>query len=169
MKPLPYKISTLVYLRNAEDEILLMQRKKAPNKGFWSPIGGKLEMDFGESPHETAIREVREETGLGIGNEDLHLFSMIAEKNYEDRCHWLMFLFDCKKVLPGLPPAIDEGTFAFFKESEIANLKVPESDRLALWPVYFQKRQHFTAFRANCQSGKQMEIAVEEFMPLHQN
>ena len=113
MKPLPYKISTLVYMRNAAGEILLMRRKKAPNEGFWSPIGGKLEMDFGESPYETAIREVQEETGQTITHGDLHLFSMIAEKNYEDRCHWLMFLFDCKRVLPGLPPPIDEATSLF--------------------------------------------------------
>ena len=69
MDPIPYKISSLVYLRNDAGQLLLMQRNKAPNKGLWSPIGGKLEMVTGESPHEAAVREVGEEVGLvgGVG------------------------------------------------------------------------------------------------------
>jgi len=86
-------------------------------------------MGTGESPYEAAVREVEEEIGLHIDTADLHLFSLIAEKNYEDRCHWLMFLFDCRRALEELPPPISEGTFAFFEESEIDALEVPETDR----------------------------------------
>lgn len=42
------------------------QRRGAHGAGSWSVPGGHLE--FNESPEETAIREVREETGLEIGN-----------------------------------------------------------------------------------------------------
>ena len=136
MEPLPYKISTLIYLRNADDELLLLQRRKAPNAGLWSPVGGKLEMGTGESPHEAAAREVGEETGLQVAPGDLHLFAMMAEKNYEDRCHWLMFLFDCRVPLPGLPPPIEEGTFAFFREQAIHELPIPDTDRASLWPEW---------------------------------
>ena len=135
MDSLPYKISSLVYLRNKEGQLLLMKRRKAPNKGLWSPIGGKLEMGTGESPHEAAAREVREEVALDVGISDLHLFAMIAEKNYEDRCHWLMFLFDCRRELEELPPPIDEGAFAFFEESEVPGLDLPDTDRKALWKI----------------------------------
>lgn len=164
MEPLPYKISTLIYLRNTRDEILLMQRNKAPNKGLWSPIGGKLEMDTGESPYEAAAREVGEEIGLQVAPADLHLFSMFAEKNYEDRCHWLMFLFDCRLPLTDLPPDISEGTFAFFHESEIDGLAVPKTDRKALWPVYFKSRAHFIALRADCRSGRDLQVETDELM-----
>ena len=166
MCALPYKISTLVYLRNEADEILLMRRKRAPNAGYWSPVGGKLEMDTGESPYETAIREVHEEVGLELERQDLHLFAMIAEKNYENTCHWLMFLFHCHKRLPGLPDPIDEGTFAFHAEDSIMDLKIPDTDRAALWPVYFQKRDDFTVFRAECQTRETFKIEVEEAMTL---
>lgn len=166
MKTLPYKISTLIYLRNEQEEILLMRRNRAPNAGFWSPIGGKLEMETGESPFETAIREVGEEVDLGIGPEDLHLFAMIAEKNYEDQCHWLMFLFACHRRLRALPPPIAEGTFAFFPENEIMDLEIPETDRIALWPVYFHSREDFTVFRADCRTGRPFKVEVEEAMKL---
>ena len=166
MDALPYKISSLIYLRDTTGKLLLMQRNKAPNKGLWSPIGGKLEMGTGESPYEAAVREVHEEIGLPVCTQDLHLFSMIAEKNYEDRCHWLMFLFDCQRTLEKLPPPITEGTFAFFKESEIAQLAVPETDRQSLWTIYFKWRHDFIALRADCRSDQPLEVHVDEQMRL---
>jgi 8-oxo-dGTP diphosphatase len=145
-----YRISTLIYLENATGEILLMQRRKAPNQGLWSPIGGKLEMATGESPFEAARRETAEEVGLRLGDEDLHLFAMIAEKSYEDAGHWLMFLFVAKTKLSQLPPAIDEGNFAFFPRAAIDSLPIPETDRQALWPIYDQHRAGFVSLRADC-------------------
>jgi 8-oxo-dGTP diphosphatase len=115
--PLPYKIAVLVFLENAAGEHLLLLRAKPPNLGAWSPIGGKLEMATGESPFECAVRETREETGFEIGAPDLHLFAVIAEKAYEGQSHWLMFLFRCRRPLPGLPPDISEGRFGFFSRN----------------------------------------------------
>ena len=64
--PLPYKISVLVFLYDAAGKFLLIQRRKAPNMGCWSPVGGKLETGIGESPFECAVREVEEEVGKKI-------------------------------------------------------------------------------------------------------
>lgn len=160
--PLPYKISTLVYLQNPDGDLLLLQRLKAPNYGLWSPIGGKLEMHTGESPFEAAMRETAEETGLQLTDGDLHLFAMIAEKNYEDRMHWLMFLFHCRRPIEHCPPAFDEGTFAFHHPDSILNLPIPQTDRIALWPAFFNHRDGFTALRADCQSGKPIHITTEQ-------
>lgn len=49
-----------------DGKFLMGQRCGAHGAGSWSVPGGHLE--FNESPVETAIREVREETGLEIGN-----------------------------------------------------------------------------------------------------
>ena len=95
-RPLPFKISVLVFVRNTGGKLLLIRRNKSPNMGMWSPIGGKLEMSEGESPYECAIRETREEIGMELAESDLRMFSMISEKSYEGGTHWLMFLFDVK-------------------------------------------------------------------------
>ncbi len=159
---LPFRISTLIFLRNDSGELLLLERHKAPNKGCWSPIGGKLEMARGESPFECAVREVGEEAGLAVNAADLHLFGMISEKNYEGSGHWLLFLFDCCKPLPGLPPSFDEGHLAFFKRGAIADLRLPETDRQLIWPLYDQHREGFTVLRADCDPANNLKITVEE-------
>lgn len=152
----------MVHLRDQEGRLLLLKRKKNPNFGLWSCIGGKLEMDQGESPFECAIRETREEIGLEITERDLHLFAMISEKNYEDTTHWLMFLFDCHKTLEQLPPDFEEGEFAFHQPEQIENLPIPETDRVALWPVYFKHRTGFVTMRAECTLENPPQVIIEE-------
>lgn len=160
--PLPYKISVLVYLRDTEGRLLLMRRRKSPNFGLWSSIGGKLEMATGESPHQCAIRESFEETGLLLRPDELHCFGMIAEKAYEGRVHFLMFLFDCRRELTELPPPIDEGDFAFHAPGDVMALPMPETDRVALWPLYFGNRTGFTTLSADCTPGTPLEVVVEQ-------
>ncbi len=70
---LPYKIATLLYCFNRADEVLLLERAQEPNRGFWSPCGGKLKMDIGESPYACACREAAEEIGARLTATDLHL------------------------------------------------------------------------------------------------
>ena len=64
------RIATLVALRDGRGRCLLQRRKKAPNKGLWSPVGGKIRIHRGESPYEGALREVREETGFRVARGD---------------------------------------------------------------------------------------------------
>ncbi|OHE88972.1 MAG: NUDIX hydrolase [Verrucomicrobia bacterium RIFCSPLOWO2_12_FULL_64_8] len=162
---LPYKISVLVFLENRSGELLLMLRNKTPNLGRWTPIGGKLEMAVGESPFECAARETFEETGMRIETDDLHLFAMIAEKAYEGETHWLMFLFRCQRPLPGLPPDIPEGRFAFYPRADIDRLPLPETDRVALWPIYDRHHDRFVALRADCTPGRPVRAVIEEITP----
>lgn len=49
---------------NARNEILLIKRGKAPRYGEWMVPGGALE--WGETLEQAVIREVLEETGIGI-------------------------------------------------------------------------------------------------------
>ncbi|WP_415907779.1 NUDIX hydrolase [Oleiharenicola sp. Vm1] len=158
---LPYKISVLVFLENRAGELLLMLRAKQPNLGVWSPIGGKLEMDTGESPFQCAVREIGEEVGLTVRESDLHLFAMIAENAYQGHNHWLMFLFHCKLPLEALPPDITEGKFAFWTREQIKTLEIPETDAKALWPIYDRYRDGFVALRADC-SVSPIQITIEQ-------
>jgi dATP pyrophosphohydrolase len=53
-------VSVLVVIYTADGRVLLMERADAP--GYWQSVTGS--QDAGESLEQTAIREVREETGL---------------------------------------------------------------------------------------------------------
>jgi len=165
MTSLAYKIAVLVFVENSAGEHLLLLRAKAPNLGVWSPIGGKLETNIGESPFECAVRETREETGFEVTTADLHLFAMIAEKAYEGESHWLMFLFRCRQPLDRLPDTIAEGRFGFFSRTAIENLAIPETDRTALWPVYDRYRDRFVALKADCAPGAPVRVEIEEVTP----
>lgn len=158
----PYKISTLLFARDVENRILMIRRRKAPNSGLWSPPGGKLEMASGESPYECAIRESHEEIGVPLKTEDLHLFSMVAEKAYEGSTHWLMFMFEIKPRLSVLPNEISEGPFQFFSREEIETLPIPETDRTIVWPFFDKHLEGFTAVRASFDSDNNVELVVEE-------
>ena len=61
---LPYQIATLLYAFNERGDVLLLERAQEPNRGLWSPCGGKLRTETGESPYACACREAAEELGL---------------------------------------------------------------------------------------------------------
>jgi dATP pyrophosphohydrolase len=60
-------VSVLVVIHTADGQVLLMERADAP--GFWQSVTGS--QDAGETLEQTAIREVREETGLDASEFDL--------------------------------------------------------------------------------------------------
>jgi 8-oxo-dGTP diphosphatase len=160
--PLPYKVATLLYCFNERDEVLLLQRAQEPNRGFWSPCGGKLKMDIGESPYACACREAAEELGIKIRPLDLHLTGIVSEHSYEGRTHWLMFLFEVKMKLQSLPPEHAEGTFQFFPRSALVGLKIPQTDREQIWPWFWRFRGGFFAAHCHCHPDGQNEWALEE-------
>lgn len=162
---LPFKISALIFVKDSNGRHLLIQRLKAPNKGCWSPIGGKLDMETGESPYECARRETYEEIGLQIADHDLHCFAYISEKSYERTGHWLMFLFECRQTIDHLPNTIDEGHFRFFERREIDSLSIPMTDRTLLWPYYDQFKNSFIGLRANCDPEGSLQLTEELRLP----
>src|SRR5215475_7220167 len=101
---LPFKVATLLYCFSEQDEVLLLERVREPNRGLWSPCGGKVHLEEGESPYAGACREAWEEFGVKLEASDLHLTGIISERGYGGAAHWLMFLFEVKRKLTQLPP-----------------------------------------------------------------
>ncbi|MCS7336649.1 MAG: NUDIX domain-containing protein [Verrucomicrobiae bacterium] len=162
---LPYRVSTLLYCFNDQDEVLLLNRAQDPNRGLWSPPGGKLRMEIGESPYACACREAKEELGLEITPADLHLTGIVSEHGYQGQSHWLMFLFEVTKRLKSVPPPNAEGKFAFFAQDKIASLPLPDTDRQQIWPLFWQHRGGFFAAHCHCHRDGHNEWTLEESRP----
>ncbi|HCR29978.1 MAG TPA: NUDIX hydrolase [Opitutae bacterium] len=127
-----YRIGVLLYFRSIDGRLLLIRRSKNPNRNLWCAVGGKLEMDTGESPFECARREANEEVGMEIVDSNLSLRCILSEVDYESTGHWLMFVFDVSKPMESLPENIDEGEFGFFSRDELPGLDMPPLDKFIL-------------------------------------
>ena len=100
-----------------DGKLLLIKRAKEPYKGLWALVGGKIE--FGEHPEDTAIREVKEETGLDV--KFSHFAGIISEVLKEDgriTNHFICFICvvhaDTADVIES-----DEGELRWFAMDEI--------------------------------------------------
>ena len=132
---LPYKLACLCDLRDKDNRLLLLRRLKAPNLGLCSPIGGKLDVQLGESPHQCAQREIREEAGIDVPIDRLHLMGIISEQSYEGRGHWLLFYFRVLGAVWVEPQDMNEGRLEWFRKDELDKLPIPDTDRQIIWPL----------------------------------
>ncbi len=158
----PYRIATLLYCFSEREEILLLERAQEPNLGLWSPCGGKLHTDQGESPYACAQREAHEELGLELTLADLHLAGIVSEYGYEGQSHWLMFLFEVRLRLRELPPPHREGRFAFVPRAQLFELPLPQTDRDRIWPWFFEFRGGFFAAHCHCHADGRYDWTLEE-------
>ncbi len=163
----PYQIAVLCYLYDSERRLLLLHRNKMPNKGLYSPIGGKLEVTTGESPHQCAVREILEETGVSLRPIDLGLRGIISEESYEQTNHWLIFIYEVKR--PIKPEEIesyemDEGQLEWVLHDKVGHSNIPETDRRVLWPLIQEHKNGFFMAHIRC-DGSELDWEVTESIP----
>lgn len=130
-----YKIAVLCDLRDAQGRLLLIRRAKDPNKGLYSPIGGKLDTASGESPAMCARREILEEAGIDVPIERLRLGGLISEHGYQGQTNWLMFWFRVLGAVNITPHSIREGDLEWHAAQELDSLPMPDTDRRIIWPL----------------------------------
>lgn len=134
-KALPYKLACLCDLRDRDGRLLLLHRVRKPNQGLCSPIGGKLDMDTGESPAQCARREIMEEAGIEVSIDRLHLMGLISERSFEGQGHWLLFYYRVLGPVEVPEQEIPEGALRWHELDELETLEIPQTDRQIIWPL----------------------------------
>lgn len=165
---LPYRIAVLCYLYDADGRVLMLHRRKSPNAGMYSPIGGKLEVGIGEGPHECAVREIHEEAGISLAREDVHMSGIVSEAAYQNETHWLIFLFEVTRPID--PSEIehmdfDEGALEWVDPARVLDLNIPATDREVMWPMVQRHRGGFFVAHIDC-SKTPFDWKLEESKPL---
>ena len=161
----PYTIATLCDLRDKDGNILLLHRKKHPNKDLYSPIGGKLTTRIGESPARCAQREIEEESGLVIPFEHLHLSGIISEEGFNN-AHWLMFWYRVTEPVELEPFEMREGRLEWHSPEALMSLDLPPTDREVIWPLALEYSLGFFSVHIDCTGGKVLHRVDQRIPPL---
>jgi len=119
------KVAVLCILKQ-EDQMLLLKRKNEPNKGCYTPVGGKLEPY--ENPYQTAIRETFEETGIQI---PAFKYVGLLVESAPTKYNWVNFVYLAEIDFIPAPPC-DEGELEWIPFSEVLNVPTPKTD----WFIY---------------------------------
>ena len=119
-------LSTLCHIIK-DDSYLMMHRVKKENdinKDKWIGVGGKFE--YGESPEECLLREVKEETGLTLLN---YKFRGIVTFCYGEDVVEYMHIFDGYEF-EGELTECDEGELVWVPIKDVCSLPIWEGDKI---------------------------------------
>jgi 8-oxo-dGTP diphosphatase len=107
-------------------KILLVERAGEPLKGWWSLPGGVVET--GEPLEYALRREVREETGLEVG--DLRLVEVferiMPDAEGKPEYHYVLIDYLCHPTGGTLQAGDDASRAAWVTEQELAGMKITE-------------------------------------------
>ncbi|MCW9705494.1 NUDIX hydrolase [Fodinibius salsisoli] len=106
-----------------DQQYLLLKRFRNPNKGLFTPIGGKL--DPHENPRQAAIRETYEETGIELV--DLTYCGTLVETSPTDY-NWNSYVYT-SEISFREPPDCDEGILHWISRGELTEIPTPVTDR----------------------------------------
>ena len=118
--------TTLCYIEQDEKYLMLhrVSKEKDINKDKWIGVGGKFE--YGESPEECLLREVKEETGLTLLNYRLRGILTFSCDEIDPE---YIFLYTSDKF-EGEITTCDEGALEWVKKKDILSLNLWEGDKL---------------------------------------
>ena len=117
-----HKQPAVLSILKSENHFLLLKREKEPNKGKYTPIGGKL--DPFESPIKTVIRETFEETGIQINNPE---YCGVMVESSPTNYNWICFVY-LAEIDYIEPPQCNEGRLDWIEISELLNIPTPATD-----------------------------------------
>lgn len=120
------RMSTLCYLEKDEQYLMLHRvvKKNDVNKDKWIGVGGHFE--YGESPEDCVLREVKEETGYTLTS---YRYRGLVTFVFADVEMEYMSLFTADGF-EGEPIECDEGVLEWVPIKEIDNLNIWEGDKI---------------------------------------
>ena len=122
-------LGTLCYIRKDNSTLLMYRDKKSNDEmhGYWIGLGGKVNIETGETPEECIEREVLEESGLKVKPT---LRGIITFRNIEPEIQdWYAYVYTADKFNGTLTDS-HEGTLQWIKDTELKDIPIPEGDRL---------------------------------------
>ena len=114
----------------------MLKRNYPPNKGLYTPVGGKL--NDGEAPRAAAIREVEEEAGLQL--KDVHYCGLLVDSSPTDY-NWVCFVYRAN-VDYFSPPSCNEGTLTWVPIESLVTFPTPVTDPY-LYPLVLSGQPFF--------------------------
>ena len=151
--PLGLKKTAVICVLRHKQHFLLLKRNKQPNKGLFTPVGGKLE-PF-ESPKQAVIREVWEETGISLLG--ARYCGVLVENSPTDY-NWCSFVYlaDIDKIIP---PFCPEGELEWVGYDALPDLPTPPTD----WHIYqYIAAQKTFAFHADYDAALNLQAMSDE-------
>lgn len=140
------RTAVMVILKN-EDQFLLLKRWKEPNRGMYTPVGGKL--DPFESPRAAAIRETFEETGIKIESPK-YVGSLIETSPVKYNWNCLVYLSEIP--FQEAPPC-NEGDLKWISRSDLLKVPTPPTD-LAIYDYVLKGKP----FMFNAEFDEQLKM-----------
>jgi 8-oxo-dGTP diphosphatase len=115
------KVATICVLKNG-DHFLLLKRAKEPNKGLYTPLGGKL--DPFETPLNAAIRETWEESGIKVNNME---FRGILTETSPGDYNWISYVY-LAEIEKQFTAQSDEGSLEWMHVDDLLKIPTPKTD-----------------------------------------
>ena len=122
------EITTLCYIQKDNCYLMMhrVKKEKDINKDKWIGVGGHFE--YGESPDECLLREVKEETGLTLLDYKARgIITFLYGENVVEYLH----LYTADRF-EGELTKCDEGELVWVPVNEVENLPIWEGDKIFL-------------------------------------
>ncbi len=114
--------SNAAIIENGDGEILLVERGREPQKGYWDLPGGFM-AEY-ESLEESVKREIKEELGVDIEVDDI-IGAYPDVYDYQDILVPTICIAVSGKITEGeLHPADDVASYKFFSKEEVVQQKL---------------------------------------------
>lgn len=148
-------ITTLCYIENKAQYLMLHRTKKQNdiNRGKWIGVGGHVESQ--ESPEECLVREVKEETGLILTSYKLRGLVTFVNSECESE---LMCVFTADEYTGDLITC-EEGELQWIDKAQVPDLPTWEGDRVFL-ELLLSGEQRFFSIKLQYEGDRLVEKKI---------